>query len=503
LPRVQVKGISKHFGDVIANKDISLDLVPGEVHALLGENGAGKSTLINILSGMYHPDSGEILIDEKPVRIHSPLDAIALGIGTLYQHFMLWDSLTVAENIVLGSEGHGAILRVKDVVEKINRLSQNYGLNVDPNACVWQLTVGAQQRVELVRILYHQADIIILDEPTAVLGPQEVDSLGEILKALAAEGKTILFVTHKLDEVMRFSHQVTVLRDGRNAGTFRTEEVRPEQLAVLMVGHQVPDTIGKSHPLGQTVLEVSNLAALNARGLPALNGVSFSVRAGEIVGIGGVEGNGQEELASIITGLWKAQSGTVTLNGAGVTNATPSFIAKVMGYIPSDRIGTGLIPRFSLALNTTLRRQTRDSGARRWFLDLNAIRQRAQALIDTYRVHPSDPDLPARHLSGGNQQRLLIGREVSQERRLIVAAQPTRGLDIDATYQVHQLFVDLSIQQVAILVVSTDLEELLRVCHRILILSRGEIAGTIDPDTTDRTSIGMLLAGRKGEPRAV
>ena len=498
-----MKGLTKHFGDIVANKDISVDLIPGEVHALLGENGAGKSTLISILSGMCHPDGGEIYIDGEVVRIHSPQDAIARGIGTLYQHFMLWESLTVAENIMLGSEGHAVVLRLQEVVDRINHLSRNYGLNVDPNAYIWQLTVGAQQRVELIRILFHQAAIIILDEPTAVLGPQEVDSLGKILKSLAAEGKTILFVTHKLDEVMRFSHQVTVLRDGRNVGTFRTDQVKPEQLAILMVGHQVPSAINTTHPLGPTVLEVSTLSALNARGLPALKQVSFTVRAGEILGVGGVEGNGQEELASIITGLWKSQSGTVTLNGVDITNASPSFIARVMGYIPSDRVGTGLIPRLSLALNTTLRSQARRSGVDRWLLDLKAIRRRAQDLIATYRVHPSDPDLPAHQLSGGNQQRLLIGREVSLDRRLIVAAQPTRGLDIDATYQVHQLFVDLSFKQVAVLVVSTDLEELLKICHRILILSRGEIAGTIDPDTTDRTTIGLLLAGQKGDPRAV
>lgn len=493
-----MRGITKHFGGVTANQDISIDLIPGEVHALLGENGAGKSTLINILSGMTHPDGGDILIDGEAVHIDSPLDAIAHGVGTLYQHFMLWESLTVAENIVLGSEGHSVVLRLGQVVERIQQLSQAYHLNVDPNAYVWQLTVGAQQRVELVRILFHQAGIIILDEPTAVLGPQEVESLGEILKRLVAEGKAVLFVTHKLDEVMRFSHQVTVLRDGKNVGTYRTAQVKPEQLAILMVGRQVPSAIHKSPHLGPAVLEVSNLAAINARGLPALNQVSFTVHAGEIVGIGGVEGNGQEELASIITGLWKPKAGTVTVNGVDVTNASPSFIAQVMGYIPSDRIGTGLIPQLSLALNTTLRSQTQGSGVERWFLDLNAIRQRARALITTYRVHPDDPELPARHLSGGNQQRLLIGREVSLNRRLIVAAQPTRGLDIDATYQVHQLFVDLSFQQVAVLVVSTDLEELLKICHRILILSRGDIVGTIDPDTTDRTAIGLMLAGGNG-----
>ncbi len=498
-PAVQMRGITKRFPGVLANDHVDLEVYPGEVMALLGENGAGKSTLMNILSGLYRPDEGEILIHGWPVHLHSPRDAIAHGIGMVHQHFMLVETLTVAENVVLGLDTVGWVPRMEEVHRQIESLSEQYGLRVGPTAYIWQLSVGEQQRVEILKLLYRGADILILDEPTAVLTPQESAELAKTLRRMAEEGKAVIFITHKLDEVMAFADRVTVLRAGKVVATLRTAETNKAELARLMVGREVLFRLEKRacRP-GEVALEVENLQALNDKGLPALRGVSFQIRAGEILGIAGVAGNGQRELAEVITGLRRATGGSVRVYGRDITNCSPREVIEAgVGYIPGDRVGVGLVPNLSVADNLAMKAYREPPLARGPLLDRNALRDFARHLIDAFRIITPDHRTPARLLSGGNQQRVVLAREITASRGVLIAVYPSRGLDVGATEAVRRALLEERDKGAAILLISEDLDELMQLSDRIAVLYEGQIMGIVVPEETTLEAIGLMMAGQR------
>lgn len=498
---VEMHHVSKQFPLVIANDDVTFSVQKGEIHALVGENGAGKSTLMNILYGLFHADSGTITVKGKNVHFLGPGDAIAHGIGMVHQHFMLIPPLTVAENVVLGQEpsrkGFVDTVKAKKIVQA---LSDQYKLKVDPAAKVETLSVGIEQRIEIIKVLYRGAEIMILDEPTAVLTPQEVDELFEILRALKEQGKTIIFITHKLREVMAVSDTVTVMRRGKVVGTVATKNTTRQEIATMMVGRQVLFRVERTPAApGEIVLEVKDLSALNNKNLPALRDISFSVREGEILGIAGVEGNGQTELAEVLTGLRKAQSGTVKLNGQVITNCSPRVIREHgTGHIPEDRQRRGLVLNFTVAQNMVLGIHYRPPFVRDLGLDVinfGPIREKAQRLLQEFDIRPADQENLAGNLSGGNQQKVIVAREFDQNPKLLIAAQPTRGIDVGSIEFIHQRLLQARSKGKAVLLISADLEEILSISDRIAVMYEGQIAGTLDPAEATEERLGLMMTG--------
>src|SRR5688500_1771371 len=500
---LELRGISKRFGSVLANDDLRITVAPGTIHALVGENGAGKSTAMRIAYGFYTADRGEILVDGRVCDIRTPHDAIALGIGMVHQHFMLVQPMTVAENIVLGAEpGSAASLNVKQAVADIRRLSDEFGLAVDPNATIDRLSVGQQQRVELLKALYRRAQLLILDEPTAVLTPQEVDEFFVILRRMREQGRTVILITHKLSEVLAISDEVTVMRDGRVVGRLKTAETNAAEIARLMVGREVLLRLDKTPAQpGAVLLSVRDCSIVGAGGTRSVDGVSFDVRAGEIVGIAGVEGNGQTELIEALAGLAPGAqvSGAVTFDGRDITRLGARRRREIgIAHIPEDRHRRGLLLDFSVAENTILGVHYRPpavAGAGSVLLDDGAIRARTEQLIRDFDVRPPQPALPARALSGGNQQKLIIGREFSLPPVLLLVSQPTRGVDIGAIEFIHRKIVAMRDAGCAVLLVSAELDEVTALSDRLLVLHAGRIAGELDPARATSEEIGLLMTG--------
>jgi simple sugar transport system ATP-binding protein len=497
---LELKNITKRFGEVLANDKVNIVVKPGTIHAIVGENGAGKSTAMRIAYGFYKADSGDLLVDGEVRSIATPHDAIALGIGMVHQHFMLVSTMTVAENIVLGAEpGSAANLDLHKASSEIQKLSEEFKLAVNPNAVIEHLSVGQQQRVELLKALYRRARLLILDEPTAVLTPQEVDEFFAILRRMREQGKTVIIITHKLSEVLAISDEVTVMRDGRVVGRLQTNETNAAQLANLMVGREVLLRVEKPEAqVGPTELTVKNLNVVSADGTRRVNDVSFTVRRGEILGIAGVEGNGQTELIEALAGLTPAAqvSGSVSLEDRDITKADArTRRAFGIAHIPEDRHRRGLLLDFSLAENSILGVQDRKpivsfAGV---LLDDQAIRTRAAKMIQDFDVRPTDQDLPARALSGGNQQKLIIGREFDLQPRLLLVSQPTRGVDIGAIEFIHRKLVALRDAGCAVLLVSAELEEVTSLADRLLVIHQGRIVGDVDPKVTTIEEIGLLM----------
>ncbi len=514
-PAVEMYGIVKRFPGVLANDHVDLVVQVGEIHALLGENGAGKSTLMNILAGLYRPDEGRILIHGKPVHFHSPRNAIAAGIGMVHQHFMLVESQTVAENIILGLRQPRFFLDMKQVEREVAAMAERYGLEVDPAARIWQLSVGEQQRVEILKALYVGADILILDEPTAVLTPQEAEQLYETVKRLAAESKTVIFITHKLNEVYESAHRVTVLRGGRVVGTTSPAETSETELARMMVGREVLFSLEKpcAQP-GKPVLVLDKVCAQNDKGLPALRNVSLTVQEGEIVGIAGVAGNGQRELAEVITGLRKVTGGRIYIYDNDVTNKSPLHIIRQgVSHVPEDRLGMGLVGNLTIADNTALKGYRKPPLSRGLFLNRDAIVRFARHLVESFSISAPSINTPVKLLSGGNLQRVILAREImsageaaggnagqtNNRQALLVAVHPTRGLDVGATESVRKILIEQRCAGAAILLISEDLEELLAISDRIAVIHDGEIMGIVSAASADVEHIGLMMAGKRAE----
>ena len=494
---IEMHRITKRFPGVLANENIDFSVSRGEIHALLGENGAGKSTLMNILSGLYKPDEGDIFVKSRRIQIGSPRHAIEAGIGMVHQHFRLVDNFSVAENITLGMSTPRFRLDMTAIEDEVLALSKKYGLQLDPQARIWQLSVGEQQRAEIVKMLYRGADVLILDEPTAVLTPQEARELFTTLDRMKATGRSIIFITHKLDEVMHVADRVTVLRGGRVAATVNKKDVTSRQLASLMVGKEHSTVLPDKETLqSEPVLTLSDVTAYGDRGTLALDGVSLQVRAGEILGIAGVAGNGQRELTEAITGLRKARSGTMSLHGQDISNKTPlEIIGSGVSYVPEDRYGTGMAPNLSIVDNIILKSYRSRVMSKGPFIDYDAAKRQAKELVERFQVKTAGIHSEARLLSGGNAQKLLLGREISSDPKLLVAAYPTRGLDIGAAEAIRSILINQRTQGVAILLISEDLDELIRLSDRIAIMFEGKIMGTLSRDEWDIEHIGLLMAG--------
>ena len=502
-PVLELRGITKRFPGVLANDHVDLDLRRGEVHALLGENGAGKSTLMNILYGLYRPDEGEILLHGEPADISSPHGAIAAGIGMVHQHFMLIPVMTVAENIVLASEPrrNGVLLDTAAAEGRVRELAEQFSFHIDPHARVRDITVGQQQRVEILKALYRGADILILDEPTAVLTPQEAVELFEILKRLVAEGMSVIFISHKLNEVLEIANRITVLRRGRKVDTIDRAGATEAMLARMMVGRDVLLRVDKAAPKpGDVLLEVDDLHVHDDRGLEAVRGVSFSVRAGEIVAIAGVDGNGQTELIDAITGLRKPSSGTITVAGEDLTGASAhAFLQHGLGHIPEDRHRRGLVLEFSLAENLVLHDYAKEPFATNGFLHPARILGAARKLLHEFDVRGGTPETRTSALSGGNQQKVVVAREVARDPKVLIAAQPTRGLDVGAIEFVHRRLVEERDEGRAVLLVSLELEEVLSLADRILVVYEGSVVGEYEPSVSEEElGIAMTGGGRVG-----
>jgi simple sugar transport system ATP-binding protein len=505
INHMEMRGIVKRFPGVLANDQVHFDVKAGEVHALLGENGAGKSTLMKILYGLYLPDEGEILFDGRPTKIHSPLDAIHLGVGMIHQNFMLVDSLTVVENVALGLPSSRGMLTDLDLVaEKIRTLSKSYGLEVDPDAYIWQLSVGQQQRVEIIKALYRGAALLILDEPTAVLTPQEVDEFFVTLKQMADNGHGLIFISHKLHEVMAFTDRVTVLRDGRNVGTVLTKDTSKRLLAEMMVGRELNFNPERPYvEIGKSRLKIENLQALSDRGTPALRNVDLEVWGGEIVGLAGVSGNGQPELASVIAGLRPATGGQVLLDGENVVGKNPKEIIELgLAYIPEERNRDGMIRDFSVAENLIMRDTDKLPYSRRGFLDFRAIADRALDLVKRFNVKTPTIETPMKNLSGGNAQKVILARELSRQPRVLVAAQPTRGVDIGATEYIHARIIEQRNAGTATLLISEDLDEILALSDRIAVIFQGQIMGVLNCEEATPEKLGLMMAGEHIETLA-
>jgi ABC-type uncharacterized transport system ATPase subunit len=500
-PAVAMRGITKRFPGVLANDAVDLDAAVGEVHALLGENGAGKSTLSNILTGLYQPDAGSIELWGEPVRFHAPRDALEAGVSMVHQHFRLVEPFTVAENVLLGDEkGPGAsfTLHPRLVEQEVAELAERYGLPVQPDARIWQLSVGEQQRVEILKALHRNARILILDEPTAVLTPQEVDALIPTLRQMAAEGRTVIFISHKLHEVMAVSDRVTVLRGGRSIATLQTSETTPQALATLMVGREVATARREvaRHEIGEPVLQVEGLEADGDRGQRALHDVSFELRAGEILAVAGVAGNGQRELAEAITGLRGRTAGSVRVSGRELRAGDPrDAIRRGVAHVPEDRLGTGVAPGLSIAANLVLKSYREAPASRGQLLRLSAIRELATRAIERYDVRAPGPETPARLLSGGNLQKVVLAREFGGEPRVLVAASPTRGLDVGSIETVQGYLRAAAASGVGVLLISEDLDEILTLADRIAVLYEGRVMATVPAAGAQPEQLGLLMAG--------
>ncbi len=501
-----MRSITKRFPGVLANDAVDFEAAAGEVHALLGENGAGKSTLSNILTGLYSPDEGEIRLYGKPTSFASPSDAIDAGIGMVHQHFRLVPPFTVAENIILGEhreEARRFLINPGQIEKRVAALGERYGLAVDPGARVWQLSVGEQQRVEILKALYREARILILDEPTAVLTPQEAAALFATLRTMAAEGRTVIFISHKLHEVKAVADRVTVLRGGRSIATVKAADASPRELAALMVGREVELARRVRRdipPGGDAALEVEGLSVRGDRGEESIREVTFSVRDREILGVAGVAGNGQRELAEAITGMRPAVAGTVRIQGRKLRLGDPrAAIRAGVAHVPEDRLGTGVAPSLSIAENTVLKSYRDDDVSRGPLLRWRAIRGRANDLIDRYRVAAPGPLTRARDLSGGNLQKLVLGREFSVGPSVLIAASPTRGLDVGAIETVHAYLRQAAAGGVAVVLISEDLDEIRALADRIVVIYEGRLTGEFHPETATVEEIGLAMAGGEGQ----
>ncbi|MDO4632393.1 MAG: ABC transporter ATP-binding protein [Eubacteriales bacterium] len=496
-----MKDIVKTFGSFVANDHVNLTVHKGEVHAILGENGAGKSTLMNVLYGLYHPTSGTIEIDGKEVRIDSPQKAIDLGIGMVHQHFMLVQPFTVTENIILGTEPtKGIVVDTKKAREKIVELSDRYNLKVDPDAKIEDISVGMQQRVEILKVLYRNAEYLILDEPTASLTPQEITELIDIIHHLTADGKSVILITHKLKEIKAVADYCTIIRRGKYINTVDVSECDENKLAAMMVGRDVEFTVEKKEMTpGEVVLDVKDLHAKDYRKVEILKGLNLNVRRGEIVGLAGVDGNGQSELVEIITGLKKAESGEITMNGESIFNLTPKEIFdKSVTSIPEDRQKHGLVLDFSVAENLILQNFYKEPYAKSGILQNAAIEEHAGEMIEKFDIRPADSSQrPAGTLSGGNQQKVIIAREVTNDADLLIAVNPTRGLDVGAIEFVHKYIVEQRNKNKAILLVSFELDEIMNLSDRIEVIFDGQIVGSVPGKGADEKELGFMMAGGK------
>ena len=504
---IEMLRIRKEFGSFVANNNITLQLKKGEIHALLGENGAGKSTLMNVLFGLYQPEAGEIKVRGESVKITDPNKANDLGIGMVHQHFMFVENFTVTENIILGSEPTklGAI-NIKDAAKDIAALSKKYNLDVDPYAKIEDISVGMQQRVEILKTLYRGAEILIFDEPTASLTPQEIIELIAILKLLIKEGKSIIIITHKLKEIMEVSDRVTIIRKGEGIGTVVTAETNPNELAELMVGRQVEFKTEKTeaHPQ-EEILTIENLVVTDYRNIEKVKGLNLSVRRGEIVGIAGIDGNGQSELIEAITGLRKVKSGKVTLSGKDITGLKPREITETgVGHIPQDRHKHGLVLDFPIGHNIVLQTYYQEPISKGFVMNYNKINEKARQVIEEFDVRTGQGEMtPARALSGGNQQKAIIGREVDRDPDLLIAALPTRGLDVGAIEFIHSRLIEQRDKGKAVLLVSFELDEVMNVSDRIAVIYDGTIVDTVYPKETSEQELGLLMAGEKRKAKLV
>ena len=502
---IEMREITKVFGEFVANDKINLELRKGEIHALLGENGAGKSTLMNMLAGLLEPTSGEIVVNGQVVKLDSPSKAASLGIGMVHQHFMLVEAFTVAENIILGSElTKNGVLDIARATREINELSERYGLAVDPSAKVADISVGAQQRVEILKTLYRGADILIFDEPTAVLTPSEIDELMAIMKNLVKEGKSIVLITHKLDEIRAVSDRVTVIRRGKSIETVEIAGATNADLAEMMVGRSVSFKTEKQEAQPkEVILSIKDLVVNENRGVPAVKNLSLDVRAGEIVGIAGIDGNGQSELIQAITGLRKIESGSVELKGQSIVGLHPRQITEMsVGHVPEDRHRDGLVLEMMISENIALQTYYKEPLSKKGILNYTNIIGYAKQLMQEFDVRAASEIVPASALSGGNQQKAIIAREVDRNPDLLIVSQPTRGLDVGAIEYIHKRLIQERDNGKAVLVVSFELDEILNVSDRIAVIHDGKIQGIVTPETTNKQELGVLMAGgelEKGE----
>ncbi len=495
---IEMREITKIFGEFVANDKINLELRKGEIHALLGENGAGKSTLMNMLAGLLEPTSGEIVVNGKSEKLDSPSKAASLGIGMVHQHFMLVEAFTVAENIILGSEvTNKGVLDLKKANADILELSERYGLAVDPTAKVEDISVGAQQRVEILKTLYRGADILIFDEPTAVLTPAEILELMDIMKALVKEGKSIILITHKLDEIRAVADRVTVIRRGKSIQTVSIEGATNKDLAEMMVGRSVSFVTEKEEAQPkEVVLQISDLVVNENRGVPAVKELSLDVRAGEIVGIAGIDGNGQSELIQAITGLRKVKSGSIKIKGQEVVGLSPRKITEMnVSHVPEDRHRDGLVLEMMLSENIALQTYYKEPLSKNGVLNYNQINSYARKLMEEFDVRAANEIVPASALSGGNQQKAIIAREVDRNPDLLIVSQPTRGLDVGAIEYIHKRLIGERDKGKAVLVVSFELDEILNLSDRIAVIHDGKIQGIVKPSETNKQELGILMAG--------
>ncbi len=500
-PVLELRGITKAFPGVLANDHIDLALEQGEIHALLGENGAGKTTLVNILYGLYTPDEGQIMLNGREVQIQDPSDAIDQGIGMVHQHFMLIPVMTVTENVMLGVEPtrNGILLDQAQVAQRIREISQQHGLEVDPETYIEDIPVGVQQRVEIIKVLYRQADTLILDEPTAVLTPQEAEDLFKVLRSLSSQGKSIIFITHKLKEVMALADRITVLRDGRVVGTTTPDETTEVDLAAMMVGREV-DLVVRKKPASPdgVVLEVKDLQVLDKRQNLMVNGVSFEVRAGEILGIAGVQGNGQTELVYALTGLQPIIGGEMRILGERVDHATPrQILEKGVAHIPEDRVRHGLVLSFPVHDNLVLCSYYLPPFARGIVTQEESVIATARNLVEQFDVRTPNVFVPTSTLSGGNQQKVIVAREFSRPIKLLIASQPTRGLDVGSIEYIHNRIIEKRDEGTAVLLVSPELDEIIALSDRIAVMYKGEIVDTVPAPGVNKEYLGLLMAGVK------
>jgi general nucleoside transport system ATP-binding protein len=504
-PLVLMKGITCRFGDLIANENVTFDLIKGEIHALLGENGAGKTTLMSILYGLYQPVSGEIYVRGNRVVIKSPLHAIDLGISMVHQHFLLTPPHSVTENIIVGLKSSGRIfLDTQKAEKKILSLSNKYGLKVDPNAIVGNLSVGEQQRVEIIKALYRDIDILILDEPTGMLTPKEEEALFEVLKSMVNQGLSIIFITHKLREVMEVSDRVTILRNGKVIGTVRRTDTSETELAKMMIGRSFISQISAqivTHKQAEAILELKNVSALNNSNVLFLKDLSLELRKGEILGIAGVDGNGQSELAEVIAGLRKLHSGQIIMASKPITNLSPRHIREWgLAYVPEDRLHTGLILEYPIAENLVLDRWYAEPYSGKLFLREHEMKEFAEKIISDFDIKITGLNAPVRSMSGGNLQKIVLGRELSRNPKVLVVHNPTRGLDIGATEYIHRQLIKQRDNGVGILLLSLDLDEILSISNRIGVIYEGKIVTIVEREKADVDQIGLLMGGKVAKP---
>ncbi|MFW6071423.1 MAG: ABC transporter ATP-binding protein [Candidatus Bipolaricaulota bacterium] len=497
-PLIRMEGISKRFPGVLANDSVDFSVREGEIHALVGENGAGKTTLMKILYGVYAADGGQIYLKDEPVSIEEPKVANKLGIGMVHQHFMLVPPLSVVDNITLGSEiAHRGILDREEGKKRIQKLASDIGFDLDPEAKVENLSVGVRQRIEILKVLFREAEVLILDEPTAVLTPQEVERLYEILNNLQEQGKTIIFITHKLNEVMDLADRVTVMRDGKDVGTKTVEDTSKNELANMMVGREVLLRVEKEEAeLGEELIRAESLTVTNEEGVNVVDDVSFSIREGEVFGIAGVQGNGQTELIEALTGITEFSSGNVAVQGSDLTNADGQEIREEgMGHIPEDRLDRGLITDFTVTENFVLGYHTFERYSNRLFLKLRDMESHAEEAVENFDIKTPSIKTLAESLSGGNQQKLIVARELSQQPKLLVAAQPTRGIDVGAIEFVHKRLMEERAKGKGLLLVSSELDEIMSLSDRIAVIYEGEFTAVFDADETTKEELGIYMTG--------